>query len=57
MSATHTDERILKLAEKGLSPEQIARKIGRPGPEGVERVRATIERDPRLRRAGSRRTS
>jgi len=27
---SHTDARIRKLAESGLSPDQIARKIGRP---------------------------
>ncbi len=27
---THTDLRIRKLALRGLTPEQIARKIGRP---------------------------
>ena len=36
MGVTHTDLRIKKLAAKGLTPEQIARKIGRPG--DVERV-------------------
>ena len=36
MSATHTSERIKKLIEKGLAPESIAKKIGRPG--DTERV-------------------
>lgn len=40
MGATHTAERIQKLLAKGLSPESIARKIGRPGPDGVARVEA-----------------
>ena len=31
MSATHTHQRIIKLHRRGLLPEQIARKIGRPG--------------------------
>jgi hypothetical protein len=44
MGATHTTERIEKLLAKGLAPESIARKIGRPGAEGVERVKAEIER-------------
>jgi hypothetical protein len=33
----HTDERIKKLAAQGLSDEQIAKKIGRPG--DIARVR------------------
>ena len=33
----HTDERIKKLAAKGLTDEQIARKIGRP--DDLDRVR------------------
>lgn len=40
-----TDKRILKLHAKGLTPEQIARKIGRPG--DVERVLKAIERGAR----------
>lgn len=32
----HTTERIRKLNKAGLTPEQIARKIGRPG--DIERV-------------------
>lgn len=40
MSATHTADRIRKLLAKGLAPESIARKIGRPGPDGVARVEA-----------------
>ena len=44
MVATHTEARILKLIGKGLSVESIARKIGRPGPEGEARVREVIER-------------
>jgi len=39
---SHTDQRILKLARKGLSLESIARKIGRPG--DVERVLKALER-------------
>ena len=49
---THTDLRILKLLAKGLTPEQIARKIGRPTPEGlarVERTDARRRRDPERR--------
>ncbi len=34
-----TNERIKKLALKGLTDEQIARKIGRPDAEGLRRVR------------------
>lgn len=44
MGATHTAERIRKLLAKGLPPESVARKIGRPGPEGVARVRAELAR-------------
>lgn len=36
MGATHTALRIQKLMMKGLGPESIARKIGRPNE--VERV-------------------
>jgi len=42
---THTDARILKLNAKGLTPEQIARKIGRPNNEGLARVERVL-RDP-----------
>ena len=38
----HTDLRILKEHRRGLTPEQIARKIGRPG--DVQRVREALER-------------
>lgn len=38
----HTDERIWKLYGRGLSYEQIARKIGRPG--DIDRVRAGLAR-------------
>ncbi len=41
---SHTEARILKLHKKGLSVESIARKIGRPGPEGEERVRTALKR-------------
>lgn len=40
MSQSHTTERIRKLHTAGLSPEQIARKIGRPG--DLERVRQAL---------------
>jgi hypothetical protein len=33
-----TTERIKKLARKGLTDEQIARKIGRPDEAGLRRV-------------------
>jgi hypothetical protein len=39
----HTDKRIIKLHKAGLTPEQIARKIGRPG--DVERVQQALKRD------------
>lgn len=39
---SQTEARILKLAKRGLSPEQIARKIGRPN--DVERVKKTLEK-------------
>ncbi len=42
MPTSHTDLRILKLHRRGLTPEQIARKIGRPG--DVERVRDALKR-------------
>lgn len=42
MPATHTELRIKKLAAKGLTPEQIAKKIGRPG--DTERVLKTLNR-------------
>ncbi len=42
MAETHTDKRIIKLARKGLTPTQIARKIGRPG--DTERVWAALKR-------------
>jgi hypothetical protein len=32
----HIDARIVKLHDRGLDPEQIARKIGRP--EAIQRV-------------------
>jgi hypothetical protein len=38
-----TNERIKKLARKGLTDEQIARKIGRPDAEGVRRVRKVTQ--------------
>lgn len=44
MSATHTEERILKLHAKGLELKSIARKIGRPGVEGEERAAKAIAR-------------
>ena len=44
MSATHTEERILKLHAKGLTLKSIARKIGRPGVEGEERASKAIVR-------------
>jgi hypothetical protein len=34
-----TNERIKKLALKGMTDEQIARKIGRPDEAGLRRVR------------------
>ncbi len=37
---SHTTARIRKLHARGLSPEQIARKIGRPG--DLERVRLAL---------------
>ena len=49
MGATHTEERILKLARKGLSPAQIARKIGRPS--DIPRVLEALKRagiNPRI---------
>jgi len=42
MATGHTDERIRKLAARGLSTESIARKIGRPG--DVARVQRALER-------------
>ena len=36
---THLNERIAKLASRGLTDEQIARKIGRPDHRGLRRVR------------------
>ena len=42
MAQHHTHERIIKLARRGLSPESIARKIGRPG--DVERVREALDK-------------
>lgn len=44
VTATHTAQRIRKLLRQGLAPESIARKIGRPGPEGVARVRLELAR-------------
>lgn len=41
MATGHTDERIRKLAARGLSVEQIARKIGRPGAHA--RVRQALK--------------
>jgi hypothetical protein len=38
------DARILKLDRAGLTKEQIARKIGQPGPTGVARVEAALKR-------------
>jgi len=43
MAAHHTDKRIAKLARRGLSVEQIARKIGRP--KDLERVMGVLERE------------
>ena len=40
MEFNHTDARILKLYAKGLSLEQIARKIGRPN--DVPRVKSAL---------------
>ena len=40
--AMSTDQRIRKLLARGLSVESIARKIGRPGPKGEDRVRDTM---------------
>lgn len=37
------DKRIAKLYRKGLSPEQIARKIGMPG--NIERVASGLRRE------------
>jgi len=42
MAAGHTDERIIKLHRRGLTAEQIARKIGRP--DDVARVIAALAR-------------
>lgn len=42
MAQSHTTKRIRKLAKKGLTPEQIARKIGRPG--DIERVLQALEK-------------
>ncbi len=36
---THLNQRRIKLASKGLTDEQIARKIGRPDAAGLRRVR------------------
>jgi hypothetical protein len=47
MSASHTSERIRKLIRAGLAFESIAKKIGRPGPAGVERVQAEWDRELR----------
>ena len=45
----HTDERIKKMLARGLSPEQIARKIGRPDDiQRVVRVMGGIPSPPRL---------
>ena len=41
----HINERIKKLARKGLTDEQIARKIGRPDDEGLRRVRKVTQPD------------
>jgi hypothetical protein len=38
-----TNERIKKLARKGLTDEQIARKIGRPDEAGLRRVRKVTQ--------------
>lgn len=44
MPTSHTDLRILKLHRRGLTPEQIARKIGRPGETGIQRVFEGLKR-------------
>ncbi len=44
----HKDARIRKLAAKGMTPEQIATKIGfgkPPTEAGVERVRETLRKE------------
>ena len=38
------DARILKLLSKGMSVEQVARKIGTPGLEGRRRVIQAMDR-------------
>lgn len=40
-----TNERIKKLAMKGMTDEQIARKIGMPNEAGLRRVRKVIDPD------------
>ncbi|KKN92299.1 hypothetical protein LCGC14_0207900 [marine sediment metagenome] len=40
-----TDERIKKMALKGMTDEQIARKIGRPDEAGLRRVRKVTQPD------------
>ncbi len=40
----HKDQRIFKLADKGLTSEIIARKIGQPGPDGIKRVEQALKR-------------
>ena len=42
---THLNQRIKKLAAKGLDDEQIARKIGRPDANGLRRVRKVTKPD------------
>ncbi len=44
----HTNERIKKLADKGLSNESTARKIERPG--DLERVRRILELEKMLQK-------
>jgi hypothetical protein len=39
---THTEERIIKLAKRGLSVKSIARKIGRP--DDHQRVLEALKR-------------
>ena len=40
-----TNERIKKMALKGMTDEQIARKIGRPDEAGLRRVRRITQPD------------
>jgi hypothetical protein len=51
MATGHTDERIRKLAARGLSVETIARKIGRP--DDVARVHKVLGTSPEWPRCTS----